>query len=122
MSWSLSLLDSQGGKPIDNAMAWITQALFGQMAISLCVIAIAFLGILMLGGRLPVRQGARVILGCFVLLGAPVIASGLMASTSGNDEVLKTLGPAELDPRAREDLPPATFDPYAGASLRREDR
>ena len=35
------------------------------------IIAVAVLGMMMLSGRIPVREGMRVLLGCFLLLGAP---------------------------------------------------
>ena len=38
------------------------------------VIAVAFLGLMMIAGRLPFRRGISVVLGCFLLLGAPVVA------------------------------------------------
>lgn len=64
--------------PLGTATGWLTGTLLGSVAIGLCVIAVAGVGLMMLIGRLPVRLGARVILGCFILLGAPVIASGFM--------------------------------------------
>lgn len=68
-----------GGSPsILAALAWLQGTLLGSIAIGLCIIAVAWVGFLMLQGRLPVREGARVIVGCFVLLGAPVIASGFL--------------------------------------------
>ena len=119
MSWSLSLLDPQGKDPIGLALAWIIQVLVGQLVISLCVIAVALLGILMLGGRLPILAGARVMLGCFILLGTPVVATEFLALWQVNDEVVPTSFSTEVILNPREELPPATFDPYAGASLRR---
>ena len=44
----------------------------------LCVLAVAFVGMLMLTGRLALREGLRVALGCFILLGAPAIASAFV--------------------------------------------
>jgi type IV secretory pathway VirB2 component (pilin) len=46
--------------------------------VSLCVIAMAVPGMLMLTGRLPLRRGAQVILGCFLLLGSTTLADGLL--------------------------------------------
>ena len=101
-----------------DAIGWINGVLLGNLAVSLCVLAVALIGLLMLSGRVPVRQGMRVVLGCFILLGAPVIAAGL----SG---VWQRASPATPEPVAvtqqpRSDLPPADYDPYAGASLRRD--
>lgn len=73
-----------GGSPsILAALAWLQGTLLGSIAIGLCVIAVAWVGFLMLQGRLPVREGARVIVGCFILLGAPVIASGFLGFWQG---------------------------------------
>ena len=79
----------------------------------------SLVGFLMLMGQIPIRHGMRVILGCFVLLGAPVIAAGLAGAW-------QSASPPAPDPEVyvptevREPLPPADYDPYAGASLRRE--
>lgn len=101
-------------------IAWTNGVLLGELAIGLCVIAVASVGLMMLGGRLPVRQGMRVVLGCFVLLGAPVIAAAFV--TSWEDAVppapLPAIEPSPELPRV--DLPPANYDPYAGASLRQD--
>ncbi|WP_234035717.1 TrbC/VirB2 family protein [Erythrobacter insulae] len=67
-----------GTAPISRAMDWIGGLIFGSFAITLCVLAVAFVGFLMLSGRLALRDALRVILGCFVLLGAPAIASAFI--------------------------------------------
>lgn len=95
--------------------------MLGEIALGVCVIAVAFIGALMLTGRLPLREGARIVVGCFVLLGAPVIAAGFVEGGSG---VIEATGPsppvfAPIE-SPRPDLPPANFDPYAGASLRED--
>lgn len=86
--------------------------LFGPLAVTLCVLAVAFVGFVMLTGRMPVRMGLRVVLGCFVLLGAPVIASGLMQL---DQEPRAEPVPTALPEPAREELPPANYGPFAGA-------
>jgi type IV secretion system protein VirB2 len=82
---------------------------------------VALIGALMLTGRLPLRDGTRVVVGCFVLLGAPVIAGGFVEGGSG---LAEAPAPMSLDAAPiespRPDLPPANFDPYAGASLRED--
>lgn len=95
-------------QPIANSIDWITGTLLGDVAGGLCVLAVAFVGFSMLTGRLSIRRGAMVLLGCFVLLGAPIMANGLLtlwapeASTPGGvpDRVIY-----EAQPRAP--LPPA---------------
>ena len=72
-----SLFDQPASPVLSSAADWLTGTLFGSVATILCVIAVAFVGLMMMSGRFAVRDGARVILGCFVLLGASVIATGL---------------------------------------------
>ena len=75
----------------------------------------------MLTGRLPLREGSRLVVGCFVLLGAPVIATGFVGGGSGVVEAAALLASVAVPIQSlRSDLPPANFDPYAGASLRGE--
>jgi len=73
-----SLSEPPASSSVASSLDWINGVLFGQVAVGLCVLAVAFVGALMLTGRLPLRQGMRVMLGCFVLLGAPLIAAGFM--------------------------------------------
>ena len=101
------------------AIGWINDLLLGSLATGLCILAIASLGFLMLGGRMPIRDGMRVILGCFILLGAPIIASGIIANWEGAPPA-PAPGAVEAQQQTRDELPPANFDPYAGASLRRD--
>ncbi|QSB44338.1 TrbC/VirB2 family protein [Tsuneonella flava] len=105
--------------PIATAIDWLLALLSGSIITSLCVIAIAGLGLLILNGRMPLRAAVRVVVGCFVLLGAPVIAHGLI---SFGQDVPIPREPAIAQPIAspRPDLPPANYDPYAGASLRQD--
>lgn len=113
-----SLFDPPATSPLAEAVEWLTGTLFGTVAVTLCVIAVAVLGLMMLTGRLPVRRGLEVVLGCFVLLGAPVIAGAFIGGAEG--EVAPLPPPPPPAPPARAELPPADYDPYAGASLRRD--
>ncbi len=92
----------------------------GSVVIGLCVIAVALTGFMMLRGSLPLRQGASVVVGCFVLLSAPVIADGLRAAAGG--EISTRSEPAVLPPETPlpPPPPPSDYDPYAGASLRHD--
>jgi type IV secretion system protein VirB2 len=112
------LVEPASGQVLASAGVWLTSTLLGTVAISLCTLAVAFVGLQMLTGRLDVRRGMRVVLGCFILLGAPVIANGLLA---GAQAVGGTAAePQDLDITVPEPPPPAHYDPYAGASLRRD--
>ncbi len=106
---------------MNETARWIEGAILGEFALGLCVIAVAFIGARMLIGRLPLREGARIVVGCFVLLGAPVIARGLYdlggISSPTLLSNLQTINPAT----PRPELPKATYNPYAQASVR-DDR
>lgn len=83
MGYQRDLFQPSPTKPVESSLTWIETVLFGQVAVTLCVLAVAFIGLLMLTGRLPLRRGMMVVIGCFVLLGAPVIAYGVMFAANG---------------------------------------
>lgn len=103
------------------AVEWLQRTLLGTLATSVAVVAVAGIGLLLLSGRVDVRRGAQVVLGCFILFGASAIASGIVRSASGGGEPApQAAAPSPLiDPA----LPPAAavkavpYDPYAGAAL-----
>ena len=116
-----SLLQPRAEPVLGSAIEWITSTMLGSIALGLCTIAVAVVGLMMLEGRLPIRQGVRVIVGCFVIFGAPVIAAGLMGAWQSERVAPPPLVAIGPDPTtAREEPPPANYDPYAGASLRRD--
>ena len=83
MGYQRDLFQPSPAKPIESSVGWMENVLFGQVALTLCVLAVAFIGALMLTGRLPVKRGMMVVIGCFVLLGAPLIAAGVMRAATG---------------------------------------
>ena len=111
----------RSAEPLSDAAGWLAVLVTGELALILCTLAVAFIGFVTLQGRLELRRGAAVVLGCFVLLGAPAIASAFLRigqAASG------TNGYAEVKDRELTDrpiVPPANYDPYAGASMR-DDR
>lgn len=113
-----SLFDAGGGAPMVESARWFESMMLGEIALGVCVIAVAFIGALMLIGRLPLREGARVVVGCFILLGAPVIAAGFVGAGLRVQEVSASTprDDAQIEDLRRE-LPHANYDPYAGASL-----
>jgi type IV secretory pathway VirB2 component (pilin) len=113
-----SLFEAGGGAPMAESVRWVEGTMLGEIALGICVIAVALLGALMLTGRLPLREGARIVVGCFVLLGAPVIAAAFVKGGNGVSQTAEPEPPvvAQIENR-RSELPPANFDPYAGASL-----
>ena len=119
MAIAQSLFDPPARSPIEGSTSWVSAVMFGELAIGLCVIAVALLGMLMLSGRMHLRRGIRVVLGCFIVLGAPVMALGLQQIVAPEDNVLIVDVVASEPAPVRPDLAPAP-DPYAGASLRRD--
>ncbi|QDX27373.1 TrbC/VirB2 family protein [Sphingomonas suaedae] len=99
-----------------TAAEWIQGTLLGTLATTIAVIAIAWIGLGMLTGRIDLRRGATVVLGCFVLFGAPTIAAGLMRL--GDASGTRAAEPIALAPPAPIVTPsPVPYDPYAGASV-----
>ncbi|MEP9404438.1 TrbC/VirB2 family protein [Sphingomonas sp. VNH70] len=117
---SLSLADPNGGQAIITAARWLQDALIGTVATTLAVLAVAGIGFLLLTGRLHLRRGSSVLLGCFLLFGAPVIAAGLLGD---REETVVTVpappvaSPTPLPRPMPLASPSAVFDPYAGAAV-----
>lgn len=123
------LADPATPAPLFAAVTWIEQVVLGSLATSIAVIAVAVVGLMMLRGRLEVRRGVAVVFGCFVLFGAPVLATGIrgLASTVlPAPPVVRAPPPPDPMPLARAPMPvpapppspPSNYDPYAGASVR----
>jgi type IV secretory pathway VirB2 component (pilin) len=106
-----SLFEVGGGTPMAESARWIEGVLLGEIALGVSVIAVALIGGLMLTGRLPLREGMRVVVGCFVLLGAPVIAVGFVGEAAPDIEAATP----PVTERPRPDFPQTRADPYAGA-------
>jgi type IV secretion system protein VirB2 len=70
----------QGSGPILAAVEWLQGTLLGNVATAAAVIAVAFIGFMMLTGRMNWRYGATVIIGCFILFGAASIVSGIQSA------------------------------------------
>lgn len=77
---AVSLLDQPAAPVVSGSLDWVVSVLLGDVATALCVIAFIIIGMLMLTGRFAVKEGFRVVVGCFLLLGAPVVADGLLRS------------------------------------------
>jgi len=98
-----------------EAAAWVAAVATGSVATGVATIAVAAVGFAMLAGRIDVRRGAGVILGCFIVFGAPTIAAGF-AQWLGEGEGEQVAVAAPL-PAAPAPPPAQPYDPYAGASL-----
>lgn len=104
------------------SVTWIQAILTGSIATAIGVIAIASIGLLMLSGRLDLRGGGRVILGCFVVYGSAVLAGGLLGATRLDPQTRAAKPPYTPVAVPEQLLSPAqrpTSDPYAGAAVRR---
>jgi type IV secretory pathway VirB2 component (pilin) len=114
--------DSANGSVITSAVTWIEQLVTGSLGTSIAVLAVASVGLAMLSGRLAIRRGMMVILGCFILFGARTVATGLR----GAGEAKPVAAPRALpSPPPIYPKPPASpnqprgepYDPYAGAAV-----
>jgi type IV secretion system protein VirB2 len=123
MQVASSLFLSQATSALGAASGWITGTLLGPLAVSLCVLAVAFVGFTMTTGRLPVRDGLRVVVGCFVLLGASAIASGLRGAAETASS-WGEIGPVQIRAAPEPALAPQpAYNRYTGvAYLRGEER
>lgn len=121
MSPTLSLSDPPGSSAIAGGISWVEGAALGSIATMVAVIAVAAIGLLMLSGRLDLRRGIAVVLGCFLLFGATDIATalaGLASSDRVTIEPSATTQSAQFSNHLSSLAPhPAAYDPYAGASV-----
>ena len=98
---------SASDDPLASSIGWITGTMLGDLAVTLCVLAVAFVGFSMLTGRVSLRRGGQVILGCFLLLGAPVIAANLLALADGGGGQPEARPTVVYEAQPREPLQPA---------------
>ena len=115
---TLSLFEPASKSSVFVSNGQMIGTILPELVIPIGTLAVALLGITMLSGRLRVLRSFRVALGCFVLFGAPAIASTFFSLLQVRESQPVTLS-ANSSPLAtpREALPPASQDPYAGASL-----
>lgn len=103
------------GTSLDDAVTWVLAALTGQAAMTCAALAIASIGLFMLGGRLPARRGVTVLLGCSILFSARMIADGLLSASIGlrKEVAASSSERAYAAPVLRAEA----RDPYAGAAV-----
>lgn len=100
------------------AATWVSDLLTGTIATAIATLAVAGAGFLMLSGRIALRRGLTIVVGCFVLFGAQSIATGLM--TLRADDIPPTAEmPVPVSTPTAPVIPPQpnVYDPYAGASV-----
>jgi type IV secretory pathway VirB2 component (pilin) len=115
MGQTLSVLAASGAA-LPSAVDWMAAVLTGPLATGVAVIAVALFGFGMLTGRLDVKSGLRLVLGAFILFGAPSIAREIAGIVRGDGVA------APEDLVASQSPPPPAVpdkgdDPYAGAAL-----
>ena len=118
-------MQSLADRPATSVLAadaqWIEHLITGSLAATLAIIAVALVGFAMFDGRLPVRRGATVLMGCFILFGAPAIAHGLLRFVLSGSEppiAANTAPGVQIPPNLPQQSQSANpFDPYAGASV-----
>jgi type IV secretory pathway VirB2 component (pilin) len=123
--WSgSSLSDPAGSSALVAAVNWLQGTLLGTVATTVAIVAIASVGFMMLSGRVNVRRGATVIVGCFILFGAPSIAAGIRsAGAYGEGEyppvnsAVRQPAPSPMPVYVPPPAPKPDRDPYAGASV-----
>ena len=116
-----SLADPSAGNSIADAVAWIQEVALGTVATTIAIIAVAGIGLVILSGRLALRRGIAVVLGCFILFGAAGIAATLTniggVSMGTNEISASDSSPLAQQVSASPPSAPADYDPYAGASV-----
>lgn len=117
-SFDPALSDPPGWSPLAEGLAWVESAALGSSATIVGVIAVATIGLLMLSGRLDLRRGITVVLGCFILFGAGGIAAGLTGLAGTEPRPPTTAEPGPPPSQLQPTMPrPSVYDPYAGASV-----
>ncbi len=111
------------------AVQWLQNTLLGTVATTVAVICVATVGLMMLSGRVDLRRGASVVVGCFILFGASSIAAGIRSVATGDSISVEPVAYVEpwTAPQAAAPAPTWTYqppaaparpaDPYAGASV-----
>ena len=115
-----SLADPPASSVVAAAASWLQGTLLGSVATIVAVIAVSFVGFMMLTGRINVRHGLTVVLGSFILFGASTIVAGLQQALYGSQRVASAQAePPPPPPIITKSEPPspASYDPYAGASV-----
>jgi type IV secretion system protein VirB2 len=118
----VSLIDAPSRGVVTSALTWIEGALFGGVATGIAVIAVASIGFGMLSGRISVKRGITILLGCFILFGASSLARGLRAFSE--EDAQSYDGPRQISAPVfvKPDVSPQkpgenSYDPYAGAAV-----
>ena len=96
------------------------EALFlGNLATIIAIVAVASIGFAMLNGRIDLKRGSAILLGCFILFGASTIANGLRNAAQSADVQYSIAAPVPPPAfvRPAQAQTSSSYDPYAGASV-----
>jgi type IV secretory pathway VirB2 component (pilin) len=101
------------------AARWVEAMLTGNLATTIAIIGVAAIGFSMLAGRIDVRKGGRVLLGCFILFGAATLAAGLQraAQSPAAEVTISAPVPPPIFAQPKQTDAANPYDPYAGASV-----
>ena len=72
-----SLFDPAGRSVFGAAMEWMTGTLLGNVAVSLCVLAVAFVGLMIVDGALALDLGDEILKAAAVTHGGAVVHEGV---------------------------------------------
>lgn len=111
------LSDPIGMSPLLAALSWVEGALLGSIATAIAVVCVATVGLMMFSGRLDMRRGLVVVLGCFVLFGASKIVAGFPGAASPTPDVGALPADIPINATLPVEVPALQPDPYAGASV-----
>ena len=108
---------SDGAPALFSSVDWVCELLTGTIGTSIAVLGVAWVGFALLQGRLPVRTGARIVLGCFILFGSPVIVAAFLQMARPEPGGPTAMSVQIAPPSVAVPSHPPQFDPYAGASV-----
>jgi type IV secretion system protein VirB2 len=97
MNIASSLLEPIPHSVIEAASIWIVALLSGSLVTTLCVVAVATLGLLMMTGRIQIRAGVQVVIGCFLLFSAALLADDLQTLARSNAGTAAKFAPVAQD-------------------------
>lgn len=111
-------LTSADSNSLAAAIGWLAQLMTGSIGTTIAIIAVALTGFSMLQGRIASRDAGRIVLGCFILFGAPTIARSFLGHQAPSRPAARaeiyTVPPGFIAPPSQQNN-----DPYAGASVPR---
>ena len=81
MVLSPELAFAQSAAPVESILAWFVGVLQGNVARSVAIIAVCFLGYLFLTGRMAWQMAFSIIIGIAIIFGAATLVDAMKSST-----------------------------------------